>query len=126
MEDNLQSSLLWLSQSTVPCELFLVFQVALLATGPCSTVTRIFHPPISLVIQDFPILHFFVALHVRSVLAPKPRWLSLCLLELVKGELRLSQLSGVTVWAHHLFLIFLLLTKPYKLIGWIEVPATLL
>jgi hypothetical protein len=75
----------------VPYELFLVFQVSLLATGPCSTVTENFPPPISLVSQVSPMRPFSVALHVRSVLAPKLGWLSLCLLELVEGELRLSR-----------------------------------
>jgi hypothetical protein len=81
-----------------------MFQVALLATGPCSTVTRIFPPHIWLVSQDSLVLPFYVALHVRFVLAPKPK--------LVEGKLRLSRQSGVTVWDHRIFLIFPLLMTP--------------
>jgi hypothetical protein len=74
----------------VLCELSPVLQVALLATGPCSIVTVLFPPPTSLVRQAAPVLPSSVVLHVHSVLAPKPRWLVLCLLELVEGELQLS------------------------------------
>jgi hypothetical protein len=93
----------------VPYELFLVFQVALPATGPFSVVTGLFPPPISLVIQVSTVRPFFIALHVCSVLAQKLGWLSLCLLELIEGELGLSRQFGITVWAHRLFLIFPLL-----------------
>jgi hypothetical protein len=96
----------------VPCELILVIQVALLATGPFSTITGLYPPPISLVSQVTPIMPFSIALPVCSVLAPKPGCLSLSLLDLVKGELRLSRQSVVTVWAHRLFLIFPLLMAP--------------
>ena len=89
-----------------------MFQVTLLATGPCSVVTVLFPPPISLVSQVAPMCPFSVSLHVCSVLVPKLGWLSLCLLELVKGDLRLSQRSGVTMWAHRLFLIFPLVSAP--------------
>jgi hypothetical protein len=75
----------------VLCELFPVLQVALLATGPCSAVTVLFPPPTLLVTQAAPVLPSSVVLHVCSVLVPKPGWLVLCLLELVEGELQLSQ-----------------------------------
>jgi hypothetical protein len=64
-----------------------VFQVSLLATGPCSAVAGIFPPPIWLVSQVAHVLPFSVALHVRSVLAQKPRFLSLCLIELIEGDI---------------------------------------
>jgi hypothetical protein len=96
----------------VPYELFLVFQVSLLETGPFSAITGLFPPQISLVSQVSPVRSFSVSIHVRSVLAPKLGWLSLCILELVKGKLRISQQYGITVWAHCMFLIFPLLLAP--------------
>jgi hypothetical protein len=81
------------------CESFPGLQVALLATMP-------FPDPTSLSGQYFPILPPSVVLEVLFVLASKPGWLALCLLELVKCELRLNQRSGVIVWAHRLFLMF--------------------
>jgi hypothetical protein len=93
------------------CELFPVLQVALLAIGPCFTVTMLF-PSTSLVRQVAPILPSTIFLHVCSVLVPKPGWLALCLLELVEGEIRLSRRSCITMWAHRMFLIFPLLMAP--------------
>jgi hypothetical protein len=75
----------------VLCELFPVLQVALLETGPCSAVIVIFPPPIFLVRQFSHVLPSSVVLHVHSILAPRPGWLVLCILELVEGELKLSQ-----------------------------------
>jgi hypothetical protein len=74
----------------VLCELFPVLQVALLAIDPSFAVTVIFPPPTSLVRQVAPVLNSSIVLHVCFVLGPKPRWLALCLLELVEGELQLS------------------------------------
>jgi hypothetical protein len=90
----------------VICEPFPVLQVALLATGPYSTVTMLFPHPTSLVGQDFPILSYFVVLEVCSVLVSKPGWLAMCLLELVEGELQLYWSSCVIGWDHCLFLLF--------------------
>jgi hypothetical protein len=96
----------------VLCELFPILQVSLLAIGLCSTVVMLFPPPTSLVRQAALVFTSSIVLHVRSVLAPKPGWLVLCFLELVKGELRLSWQSGIIEWAHHLFLVFPLLRAP--------------
>jgi hypothetical protein len=64
----------------VICEHFAVLQVTLLATIPFSCPTLLSG-------KYFPILPHSVFLEVLFVLASKPGWLVLCLLELVKGEL---------------------------------------
>jgi hypothetical protein len=96
----------------VLCEIFPVLQVSLLETGPCSTVTLFFPPPTSLIRQAAHVLPSSIVLHVLSVLAPKPGWLALCLLELVEGELLLSRRFVIIEWAHRPFLVFPLLRAP--------------
>jgi len=80
MGDGLPSSPLRLSQSAVLCESFPKLQVSLLATVP-------FPHPTALSRQYFPVLPPSVVLEVLFVLASKPGWLVLCLLELVEGNL---------------------------------------
>jgi hypothetical protein len=68
-----------------------------------------------LVERAFPFLQYFFGPQGLSVLVLKPGWLVLSLLELVEGELRLCQQSGVVGLAHHLTLVFLMAGAQWKL-----------
>jgi hypothetical protein len=75
----------------------------------------IFLRPTSLGEQDFSILQHCVSLLVPLLLVSKPGWIVLFLLVLVKGELRLYQLSSGVELAH---LPILALPGQWRLCGW--------